>query len=377
MRILRWTGLFVALAGVFAGAALALDFDDEDPEPPHAEIGLIYSYEIGSHAGCLPHRLEIVSGQLPPGLSIRRIDLDTHVVEGVATETGIFSAWIHLRDCDNKSAEALFKFDVWPRRWGIATQSLKPASLGSPYSFALEGEGLPSDVTWEVTAGSLPAGLVLSPAGTISGTATAVGSSTLTVKATAKEKNFGPTRIDSRQFTLTVASRLGATLSSQRAEVGRPIRAAVALTGGVAPYTVAVTGLPAGLRFDSGQNVITGVPRKAGSFALKATITDASKAVQPVEFRLTVARKLTIVTTRLPGATFGHAYSVRIRTIGGVGVFAWTISAGRLPQGLRLNARTGTIAGTPRSAGTSAVTLRVRDTLGAVSTRKLRLSVNA
>ena len=90
--------------------------------PPHAEIGMVYSYVIGTHAGCLPHRLEVLSGALPPGLSIRSIALDKHVVEGVATETGTFSAWIALMDCANKSAETLFTFDVWARRWGIATR---------------------------------------------------------------------------------------------------------------------------------------------------------------------------------------------------------------------------------------------------------------
>src|SRR6267142_1821912 len=90
-------------------------------------------------AAFLPHRLVVLSGNLPPGLSIRRIDLDTHVVEGIATEAGTFSAWIQLLDCDNKSAETLFTFDVWARRWGIATAALKAAAVGSSYSATLEG----------------------------------------------------------------------------------------------------------------------------------------------------------------------------------------------------------------------------------------------
>src|SRR5436190_20919496 len=130
--------LLVAL-GAFAGVARALDFDDEDPQPPHGEVGGVYDYEIGSHAGCLPHRLEIVSGELPPGLSIRRLALDKHVVEGVPTESGTFSAWIALRDCDNKSSEAFFTFDIWARRWAIATPSLEPAVVGAAYSQTLGG----------------------------------------------------------------------------------------------------------------------------------------------------------------------------------------------------------------------------------------------
>ena len=143
MRFRLWHVLVLAAvaAGVFVGVARALDFNEEDPMPPHAEVGMVYSYEIGTHAGCLPHRLVIDSGNLPPGLSLRAIDLDTFVVEGIATEAGTFSAWIQLLDCDNKSAETLFTFDVWARRWGIATAGLKPAAVGSSYSAVLEGAG--------------------------------------------------------------------------------------------------------------------------------------------------------------------------------------------------------------------------------------------
>src|SRR6476661_7337778 len=264
-RLLRVLTLLVLLAWAFAGVARALDFDDEDPVPPHAEIGMVYSYVIGSHAGCLPHHLEVLSGELPPGLSIRSIALDKSVVEGVATEEGTFSAWIALKDCDNKSAETLFTFDVWARRWGIATAALKAAAVGSSYSATLEGTGLPSDVTWEVTNGALPAGVTLSPDGTISGIPTATGSSTFTVKATAKEKNFGPTRIDSKQYTLNVLAPLTAKLSRGTAEAKVRFSASLQGAGGQAPYTWTATGVPAGLSVNSA-GILSGVPARSGTF---------------------------------------------------------------------------------------------------------------
>ncbi|MGZ8692394.1 MAG: Ig domain-containing protein, partial [Gaiellaceae bacterium] len=267
--------LAVLTAGVFAGVAKALDFDDEDPVPPHAEVGMVYSYEIGTHAGCLPHRLEVLSGALPPGLSIRRIALDKHVVEGIATEVGEFSAWIALKDCDNKSAETLFTFDVWARRWGIATVALKAAAVGSSYSATLEGTGLPSDATWEVTAGALPAGLTLSSAGAITGTPTATGSATFTVKATAKEKNFGPTRIDSKQYTLAVLEPLSAKLSRSTAEAKVRFSASLQGGGGQSPYTWSATGVPAGLAVSS-DGVLSGVPARSGTFTITARVVDAS-----------------------------------------------------------------------------------------------------
>ena len=373
-RFRRVLMLVVLLAGAFAGVARALDFDDEDPTPPHAEIGMVYNYVIGSHAGCLPHRLEVLSGALPPGLKIRSIALDKSVVEGVATEVGTFSAWIALKDCDNKSAETLFTFDVWARRWGISTQSLKSAAVGSPYSATLEGSGLPSDVTWEVTAGSLPAGLTLSPAGVIAGTATATGSSTFTVKATAKEKNFGPTRIDSKQFTLNVVS-LAASASRKVAEVGVRFSSTLVGSGGQSPYTWSATGAPAGLAVGS-NGTISGVPTRAGSYTVNLHLVDANGSEGNVQVKLDVRSKLAIAAKALPAATAGHAYRVKVTFRGGVPAVRWTIARGSLPAGLRLGAGTGTIAGVPRSAGTFRVTLRVRDSLGAVSTKTLLLSIH-
>jgi hypothetical protein len=371
-RLLRVLTLLVLLAGAFAGVARALDFDDEDPVPPHAEVGMVYSYLIGSHAGCLPHRLEILSGELPPGLSIRRIALDKHVVEGVATEAGTFSAWIALKDCDNHSAETLFTFDVWARRWGISTQSLKAAAVGSPYSATLEGSGLPSDVTWEVTAGALPAGLTLSSDGVISGTATATGSATFTVKATAKEKNFGPTRIDSKELTLNVVS-LSASASHKVAEVGVRFTSSLLGTGGQGPYTWSATGLPAGLAVTSA-GAITGVPARAGSYAVGLHLVDANGSDANVSLTLVVRAKLAIAAKALRTGTVGRAYKLKVAVRGGVPALRWSATA--LPAGLKLAARTGTITGVPRSVGTFRVKVRVRDSLGVVSAKTLLLRIH-
>jgi hypothetical protein len=371
-RLLHVLVLAAVAAAVFVGVAQALDFVEEDPVPPHAEVGMVYSYEIGTQAGCLPHRLVVLSGNLPPGLSIRRIDLDTHVVEGVATEAGTFSAWLQLLDCDNKSAETLFTFDVWARRWGIATAGLKAAAVGSSYSATLEGTGLASDVTWELTGGALPAGLTLSTAGTISGTPTATGTSTFTVKATAKEKNFGPTRIDSKQYTLNVLGPLSAKLSRSTAEAKVRFTATLQATGGQSPYTWSATGVPARLALGP-DGVLSGVPTRSGSFAFTARVVDANGTAKDTQVRLVIRPRLTIATKSLPAAAMGRAYHAKIASQGGVEGKRWTSAA--LPRGLKLSATTGTITGVPASAGTFRITVRVRDALGAVSKKTLVLSV--
>jgi large repetitive protein len=372
-RFVRVLALLAVLAAVFAGVAKALDFDDEDPEPPHPEIGLVYHYEIGTHAGCLPHHVVILSGELPPGLTLSQLNDHTALVSGVATEAGTFSAWLAVRDCDNKSAESLFTFDSWGRRWGIATGSLPAGATGSPYTAKITGQGLQSNVTYTVSAGALPAGLALAADGTISGTPTAVGPATFTVTGTAVsvDPSAPGTRVDSHQYTLTTSGALTATLSQRVAEVGVPVHSALAAAGGTAPYTWSAAGAePAGIHINS-DGSITGVPTRAGAYALHAHVVDANGTAKDVQVTLIVRARLAIAA-RAVALRAGRANRVRITVRGGVRPLRWS---GRLPAGLALDGATGTIHGTPTKTGTFTVTLRVRDSLGAVASKRLLVSV--
>lgn len=370
-RFIRVLTLFALLAAAFAGVAQALDFDDEDPEPPHPEIGLVYHYEIGTHAGCLPHHLVLLSGELPPGLTLTQMNDHTGLVSGMATETGTFSAWLAVRDCDNRSAETLFTWDVWARRFGIDTQSLPTATAGSSYSTQLQTYGIPSNTVWQVTKGTLPAGLTLSQDGVISGTPTGTGSATFTIGATGNAKDFTGVRVDSRDFTLTIAGPLSVKLSRPALEVGVAARVPVAINGGRAPFTVTADGLPAGVTINS-TGVLSGAPARAGAYSVTLHLVDAGGSQTNAPLRLVVRPRLAIATKRLPAATAGARYSVRLSTRGGVPSVRWSGSA--LPGGLRIAAN-GTLAGTPRAAGRYRVSLRVRDSLGASVKKTFVLTV--
>ena len=373
VRFFQVLVLATVAAAAFAGVARALDFDDEDPTPPHPEIGLVYHYEIGTHAGCLPHHLVIDSGQLPPGLTLTQLNDHTGLVSGIATQEGTFSAWLEVTDCADASAQALFTFEVWARRFAIATPSLVPAALGSPYSATLATSGILSNTTWAVTSGTLPAGLTLSNDGVVSGTPTAVGASTFTVQATGVAKDFTGTRIDSKQYTLNVAA-LAARLSRATAEAGVSFRTTLVASGGQAPYTFSATGATAGLTVGS-DGTVSGVPTSAGAFTLTAHVVDASGASKDVSVRLVVRPRLAIAAKALPRAASGHAYNARVAVRGGVAGLRWSIASGSLPRGLKLGASTGRITGVTAHAGTFRITLRVRDALGAVSSKTLSLRV--
>jgi Putative Ig domain len=371
-RFFRVFALLAVLAGAFAGVARALDFDDDDPDPIQVEVGQIVSYKIGTHAGCLPHRVVITGGVVPPGLKLSQVNDHTALIDGIPTEGGEWDLWLAVKDCENRSAEALFKFVISHRSYAIKTTSLPPATPGAPYSFKLEAGDHPTRFAeWKITSGSLPAGLSLNANdGVISGTPTTAGASTFTVTVTGNGDD-GNLRTDSKQFTLNVTTAIAINTARRAAEVGIRYRSALSATGGQTPYKWSASGLPAGLTVGS-DGVISGVPTRAGLFAVTAHLVDSNGVSKDAAVALVVYQHLVIRTSRLPAAAAGHAYRFKVATRGGVPALRWS---GTLPRGLTIAARTGTISGKPASKGSFSVTVRVRDALGAISTKKLTLSV--
>ena len=72
-----------------------------------------------------------------------------------------------------------------------------------------------------------------------------------------------------------------------------------------------------------------------------------------VDVPITVAARLLATKKPLSTAKVGSSYRTFLKATGGVTPRRWTILGGRpglLPKGLKLNARTGQISGTPRQA---------------------------
>ena len=108
-----------------------------------------------------------------------------------------------------------------------------------------------------------------------------------------------------------------------------------------------------------------------------ATLRGAATGLAAPE-HLAVTPPLAILTHRLPAARTNRRYRARLIATFGVGRYHWTIRSGRLPRGLRLDARTGTLAGVPLQAGTFHFRIRVTDRSHPVSsaTRSLTLTIH-
>ena len=86
----------------------------------------------------------------------------------------------------------------------VTTASLPGAVKGQYYSTTLAATGGLSPYSWQLTGGTMPAGLTLSPAGTLYGTPTAAGGP-VSLTFTASDSNF-PTDTATATLPLTIAS---------------------------------------------------------------------------------------------------------------------------------------------------------------------------
>jgi hypothetical protein len=384
---MRFTKILVLVALgalVIAPAALAIRFTDDSFNTPTGETGKAYSFQFHGAGGCgpaLPYQYRVLSGALPPGLSLASSGL----ISGTPTQGGGWSFWVELSDenppsaswCVPATAQREFSISV-VQGLNIKQNALSPKAtfLNEPYSFQLSADGGGSQV-WSVKSGSLPAGMGLSSSGLISGTPTATGDFTFVVQVT------DTNRTDTETYTLAVVERLKITAPpSPAGEVGVPLVLGLKSTGGrpAVTWSLAQGALPTGLALNPATGEITGKPGVAGEYPLKVQVTDTLGLTATVDVPLKVAARLAVVKKPLPAAKVGTPYRAKLGATGGVAPLKWNILGGKpgfLPAGIKFNAKTGAFSGTPTKAGVYRLRMQVVDKLGIKSAIGILLKVKA
>jgi hypothetical protein len=367
---------------LLAAGAAAFGIDLENPPTPGV-VGMPYKYVFIAKKGAPPYAFWLDSGDLPPGL---KIDPDG-TMHGTPEVPGTWNFTVGGSQYDG--SETQWGTSVTIRdRLNITTASLKNGIVGAPYTAAVgvTGHG-GKGMGWTISSGALPTGLTLAFDGTptdglLSGTPTTPGVYTFALKVDDTD-GFMPSRAITKQFTVTVATQLSATAAGSIPSgiEGKQYNATpVTATGGLAPFTWSVVdtaAFPAGLTLDPVTGAISGRPTSYGTFAFALRVGDASGQGALAQVVLTIVRALDLRTTKLRAASAGDAYSATLRTVGGQAPRTFSVAGGKLPSGLKLNAKTGVISGKPKKAGTSRFRITVRDSLGQRSSAPLSLTVHA
>ena len=190
-----------------------------------------------------------------------------------------------------------------------------------------------------------------------------------------------PGGLSSNAVLFTVAAPLLTitTRSLPNAAVGSAYSAALAASGGRPPYLwgLASGNLPAGIALDF-QGNLTGTASTTGAYPLTFMVTDQNQRTATFALQLTVNNPPLSVSPSgaLPNGTVSQPYRQALTAVGGAAPFQWSLT-GNVPQGLQIDGATGVIGGTPTSAGSFSLNVRVADAVGTTVTVALSLRVNA
>jgi large repetitive protein len=257
-----------------------------------------------------------------------------------------------------------------------------PTTLPNGVEDTTYSENLSADqegvVHWEVADGALPAGLALgNETGAISGRPTETGTFSFTVSAAGEAL---PRRSGEQTYTLAILERLEVSFRVPAARVGEAYKATPTIVGGVPPYTVTIVGLPAGLDYNPATGTMSGTPlNDEAALRLDLSVKDTGDPQQVATARVYLEIHpvgVAITTTTLANAAAGAAYSATVEAAEGREPYTWAVTAGVLPDGLRLNTTSGTISGTPEGdAETETFTISVTDSDSPAATDTQELTI--
>ncbi len=149
---------------------------------PGGTAATAYSATLSASGGTPPYTWTVGSGQLPPGVALS----SSGTISGNPTTSGQFTFSVGVRDSATNpqavsKSYALSISAPAPASLTITVNTLKDATVGTPYSTTLTASGGTPPYSWTLVAGALPPGLNLASAGSIAGTPTTAGQYPFTV----------------------------------------------------------------------------------------------------------------------------------------------------------------------------------------------------
>lgn len=258
---------------------------------PNGVLNTAYSTTLTA-TGTGPIVWSLTGGALSSPLSLS----PAGVISGLPHNAGTFNFTVTATNSGGSASKAcsLNILHTAPLAPSIATACPLPsATVGTAYSQAFSSANGVAPLAYSLTAGALPAGMVLSAAGVVSGTPTVAGTASFTVQVA---DSTTPSPLSSaKSCSLTVnpvatAPTIATVCPLPAGTEGVAYSQTLTATGGTAPYTFTVLAgaLPRPLTL-SATGVLSGVPFHAGVYPFTLQVAGNDGLVSQKSCSVTIA----------------------------------------------------------------------------------------
>lgn len=359
------------------------------PVPGAGINGSAYTFAVPVSGGTAPLSWSISVGALPTGLTLGQ----NGTISGIPNANATLSPYtftVRVQDAVSVAATQDYSLTINNPAAPVIDTTAPPAGINgtayATFTFTLASGGL-APLSWSET-GALPTGLTLSAGGVLSGTPHQAGSFPITVSV---QDSSNPHQTASQGFTIQINNPAAPTITTAslpNGTVGTAYNQTIQATGGLAPYSWSVSAgtLPAGLNLGSSTTnsvALSGTPTSAASSTFTIQVMDAVSQTGTQAYTVTISNPPapSITTASLPDGAVNTPYNQTIQATGGLGPFAWSVSAGTLPAGLNLGSSTSNsvaLSGTPTTAQSDVqFTVMITDSLSQTGSHAYAMNIDA
>jgi hypothetical protein len=272
-------------------------------------------------------------------------------------EDGSFRAGVGIASFDIRAIDSTLTWGAWATQTVVApsagppvigTTTLEEIDFNEPFEQQLSATGT-VPITWDVSAGTLPTGITLSPTGLLSGTATVgLQSFNFTARATNTDGNdtqaysgtvitpapIAPTILTTALLEMTT----GVAFSQQLDAIGDP----------TIEWEIYYPTVPVGLSL-SITGLLSGTPEEQGQYDFTVAARNSTgEDLQQYSGRVEGVPEIILFDVQSP-LNRGVPFSQRV-TAAGIPTPTFRVSQGELPTGLSLSPD-GVISETPTAVG--------------------------
>lgn len=247
----------------------------------------------------------------------------------------------------------------------VVNPAVTTGTTGTTFNQTFTQSGGNGNITFS-TSGTLPNGLMLSPAGALSGTPTQTGTFPITVKATDANGCMGTGATYNLVISCPSINVINPATSTGMA--GASFNQTFTQTGGAGLTTFSTTStLPDGLTLQP-NGTLNGTPTQVGVFPITVKATDANGCIGTgATYNLVINCQSSNVTNpATTTGTLGLPFSQSFSQTGGIGTTTFSTTS-TLPNGLTLQAN-GILSGTPTQNGVFPIIVKAVDSNGCMGT---------